>query len=879
MRFTFVERDCVSGPNLLFEVKTLTPLMEQYYEMKAKHPDAILLYRVGDFYETFGEDAVKASQVLGITLTSRNNGGSDIELAGFPFHSVDAYLPKLVRAGYRVAICEQLEKPSKGKKIVKRGITDVVTPGVTFDTHLLDHKKNNFLAALAFGEDQKIGIALADVSTGEFYAAEGQADYINKILQSFSPSEVILPRSRKNIYSDLIDDKYYTYFVEDWIFTESYAQKKLLAHFDVINLKGFGIQDYTFGMIAAGSVIHYLESTENHNPRHLSRISRLSHDDFLWMDRFTIRNLELIEPMNPDGKSLFDILDQSCTPMGSRLMRKWILMPLIHIPSIQQRQDAVKEMIIQQESNHELSSQLKSIGDLERLVSKIPLFRINPRELKQLEKSLNRIQQIKSFLQNSKSNYLHKINDNLNPCLDLIQRIQSQIDEDAPNATGKGGIFKEGFNAELDELKYILNNSKDLLINIQKEEAIKTGITNLKIGFNSVFGYYLEVTNKYKDSGLVPDHWIRKQTMSTGERYVTDELKKLESKILGAEERIISLEEDLYRNFITDIQEYLPQLQSNAQNIARLDCIHSLANVAISNHYNSPEITDTTQIQIRNGRHPVIEKQLPKSESYIPNDLDLDSDEQQIIMITGPNMSGKSAILRQTAVICIMAQMGSFVPAESASIGIVDRVYTRVGASDNISSGESTFMVEMNETASILNNLSSRSLILLDEIGRGTSTYDGISIAWSIAEFLHKSEFRPKTLFATHYHELNELSNFLPRIKNYHVSTMEMDKTVIFLRKLVSGGSEHSFGIHVARMAGMPDEIIRNSERKLKLLEAQRDNQVQIKLEALPEENYPNADDSISKEILAIDTQAMSPIEALLKIHELQNMLREKKNK
>ncbi|NOT36109.1 MAG: DNA mismatch repair protein MutS [Saprospiraceae bacterium] len=850
--------------------------MEQYNEMKAKHPDAILLYRVGDFYETFGEDAIKASQVLGITLTSRNNGGSDIELAGFPYHSVDAYLPKLVRAGYRVAICEQLEKPSKGKKIVKRGITDVVTPGVTLDNHLLDHKKNNFLAAISFGNDQNIGIALADVSTGEFYAAEGHSEYINKVLQSFSPSEIVLARSTKNRYTEFIGDKYYTYFLEDWIFTDSYAQKKLLSHFDVTSLKGFGIHDYHNGMIAAGSILHYLESTENHNPRHLSKISRLNHDDFLWMDRFTIRNLELINAMSPEGKSLFDVLDHSSTPMGSRLLRKWIIMPLVQLKAIQHRLDAVEELIHFHESESDLSLLLKSIGDLERLVSKIPLFRISPRELKQLEKSLEKIEQVKSALIQVHSTYLKKLIDTLNPCQELRNRIHTQIDENAPNSYSKGGIFKEGVNQELDELKYVLNNSKDLLLNIQKEEAINTGISNLKIGFNSVFGYYLEVTNKYKNQDMVPAHWIRKQTMSTGERYVTDELKKLESKILGAEEKILQIEEDLFKNFITDIQDFLPQLQQNAQNIARLDVLHCLAKVATLNQYNKPSLNEDTNLDIKAGRHPVIEKLLPQSESYIPNDLHLNSEDQQIIMITGPNMSGKSAILRQTAVICIMAQMGSYVPAESASIGIIDRVYTRVGASDNISSGESTFMVEMNETASILNNLSSRSLILLDEIGRGTSTYDGISIAWSIAEYLHTSKFRPKTLFATHYHELNELSSFLPRIKNFHVSTMEMDKTVIFLRKLVSGGSEHSFGIHVARMAGMPDEIIKNAGKKLKLLEAQRDNQIHLTIEPDSREDVKSENESLTREILSIDTQSLSPIEALLKIHELQNSLRKK---
>ncbi|MEP7195346.1 MAG: DNA mismatch repair protein MutS [Saprospiraceae bacterium] len=849
--------------------------MEQYYEMKAVHPDAILLYRVGDFYETFGEDAIKASAVLGITLTSRNNGGNDIELAGFPYHSIDAYLPKLVRAGYRVAICEQLEKPSKGKKIVKRGITDVITPGVTIDTNLLNNKKNNFLASISSNDNIKIGLALADISTGEFYVAEGDSDYINKILQSFNPSEILLPRSKKNRTDDFFTEKYYTYFLEDWIFTESFTTKKLLNHFDVINLKGFGIEDLEHAKIAAGSILYYIESTGNNNPKHLSNISRLSNEDYLWMDKFTIRNLELLEPMNSAGKSLFDILDKTYTPMGTRLLRKWVIMPLVEIDLIHLRQEAILCLISQSELSENLEQQLKSFGDLERLVAKLSLQRISPRELKQLERCLSKIEKIKKFIFGSDAKLFIESSKSLNPCNELANKINVQIEEDAPGSIQKGGIYKSGFNTELDELKYILTHSKDLILEIQKNEAIKTGITNLKIGFNSVFGYYLEVTNKYKHHNLIPETWIRKQTMSTGERYITEELKNLESKILNAEGKLLELEEALFNKLILELQEFIEPLKMNALLIAQIDCLLSLSTVAKMNNYCQPDINDSYSISIKNGRHPVIENQLPTGNPFIPNDLFLDSNEQQIIMITGPNMSGKSAILRQTAIICILAQIGSFVPAESASLGITDKVFTRVGASDNISSGESTFMIEMNETASILNNLSKRSLILLDEIGRGTSTYDGISIAWSIVEYLHNSKLKPKTLFATHYHELNELSSYLPRIKNFHVATKELEKTVIFLRKLIPGGSEHSFGIHVAKMAGMPQSIIVNAENKLSYLESQR-NETNFKLQATSSESLnPSVQSEVEAEILRIDTQTLSPIEALLKIHDLQNRLRQ----
>ncbi|MBK8403603.1 MAG: DNA mismatch repair protein MutS [Saprospiraceae bacterium] len=850
--------------------------MEQYYSMKAKHPDALLLYRVGDFYETFGSDAEKTAQILGIVLTKRNNGGVDVELAGFPYHSLDAYLPKLVRAGLRVAICEQLEKPSKGKKIVNRGITDVITPGVTLDQKILDQKRNNFLAAVYFGDSKPCGVSFADISTGEFYVAEGDQEYLNKLLQNFQPSEVLLPKSKKNIFDQLFSDHYYTYGLEDWVFSQEYAYKKLLHHFEVSNLKGFGVENLVSGQISAGAILFYLENTENKNPKHLSHLSRLNNDDYVWMDRFTVRNLELLDPIHPEGKSLLNILDESYTPMGSRHLRKWLSMPLLDIEEILARQSAVEYLLIHQDFTDLLKQNLKSFGDLERLVSKIPLRRINPRELKFIQTTLAKVDKIKLSLSNKSTGLLNKIEHALDPIQELFEIVEAQIIDEAPHSINKGGIIKDGFNEELDDLRYVLKNSKDLLLDIQKNEAINTGINNLKIGYNSVFGYFLEVTNKYKNMGMVPEHWIRKQTMSTGERYVTDELKKLESKILGAEERILLLEEELFSQLVAHLQQYVLPLQKNAQSIAELDCLLSFAEVSKRYNYSKPDVNDSFQLEILEGRHPVIERQMQQGEAFIPNDVWIDPDEQQVLIITGPNMSGKSAILRQTAIIVLMAQIGCFVPAKSAKIGIIDRIYTRVGASDNISSGESTFMVEMNETASILNNLSARSLILLDEIGRGTSTYDGISIAWSIVEFLHKNSLRPKTLFATHYHELNELTNELPRVKNYHVATQEFDRKVIFLRKLVSGGSEHSFGIHVAKMAGMPEDIINRSEEILIELESQRGS----KKSAEYSQDFKITDNrqlsilqfghqyekDILSELKKMDISAMSPVECLLKL-------------
>lgn len=874
----------VKKQNVLFEVPAMTPLMEQYNAMKAKHPDAILLYRVGDFYETFGEDALKTSAALGIVLTKRNNGGSDIELAGFPFHSLDAYLPKLVRAGYRVAICEQLEKPSKGKKVVQRGITDVITPGVTTDDKLLDLKKNNFLCSIAF-LNENIGISFADISTGEFYIAEGDPPYIHKLIQSFQPSEIILSKSIKEKFESAFGDQYYVYSLEDWIFQFNFGREKLLKHFHVQTLKGFGVEYMNTGQIAAGAILYYLESTENKNPAHLAQISRLASDQYMWMDRFTIRNLELVDVIHPEGTALIHVLDQTKTPMGSRMLRKWILMPLIHPDQICQRLDAVDFIINHSELVEDVNQHLQSFGDLERLVSKIPLRRISPRELLHIRNCLRKISPIRNTIHHTNSELLKKVASGLQDCTDLEQMLATQLQEEAPNTISKGGIFNPEISSELDELRHMMTNGKDMLLDIQREESLKTGIANLKIGFNSVFGYFLEVTNKYKNQNLVPAHWIRKQTMVNGERYITEELKNLEVKILSAEERSFTLEEELYQKLLDNIQEHVNTLQNNAKAIAELDCLISFAQIAIRNHYCKPELDEGLSLDIKDGRHPVIEKQLPLGEEYIPNDIYLDPQDHQILMITGPNMSGKSAILRQTALICLMAQMGSFVPATHARIGVIDRIFTRVGASDNLSSGESTFMVEMNETASILNNLSARSLVLLDEIGRGTSTYDGISIAWAITEFLHEqTDKKPKTLFATHYHELNELEKHFPGIKNYHVTTQEINNKVLFLRKLVQGGSEHSFGIHVAQMAGMPQSIISRAQYILKELEAARSKtEAGSHLPGLSETKFvqvslidsnSSQESEIIGQIQKIDVQTMTPIECMMKIAEWKTRLK-----
>jgi DNA mismatch repair protein MutS len=797
-----------------------TPLMEQYYGLKAKHPDAILLFRVGDFYETFGEDAIKTAEILGIVLTSRNNGGNDTELAGFPYHSLNVYLPKLVRAGFRVAICEQLEKPSKEKKIVKRGITDLVTPGVTIDDTILDKKSNNYLASLHVEGKDYYGLAFLDISTGEFLVSEGHTHTIEKLLHSYSPTEVIYDKSRKKQVEKLLGNSFYAYSLDEWIYTKEYTDEKLFDQFKVKSLKGYGIEHLEAGRIAAGAGLHYLASTQNEKIKHIANISRIQSEDYVWLDRFTIKNLELVNTVHDTGISLFSVLDKTISPMGARLLKKWVLMPLLNPKKINQRFDIVQVFMDKVDFRETIAAQLKKIGDLERLVSKLAMEKISPREVTQLHTALEAIGPIKKHFENAENESLQSIGERLYSCQKVKDVIHLAIHDEAPAVMSKGQVIKDGYNEELDELNNLVRNSKEILIEIQTQEAIKTGITNLKIGFNNVFGYYLEVTNKYKNQGLIPDNWIRKQTLTGSERYVTEELKLLESKILTAQDKIYELEAQLYQEVLIQLSEYLLEIQHNATLVAQIDCLRSLAEVALKNNYCRPQIDNSFAIDIIQGRHPVIEQQLALDDHYVPNDVFLDDIETQIMMITGPNMSGKSALLRQTALIVLMAQMGSFVPAQSAQLGVIDKVFTRVGASDNISSGESTFMLEMNETASIMNNVSPRSLILLDEIGRGTSTYDGISIAWSLAEFLHNnSEARPKTLFATHYHELNELATKYPRIKNYNIATREVKNKVIFLRKLEEGGCEHSFGIHVAQMAGMPNKIIIRAQEILHELE------------------------------------------------------------
>jgi DNA mismatch repair protein MutS len=869
--------------------------MQQYFKVKAKHPDAILLFRVGDFYETFGEDAVTASQVLGIVQTKRNNGGSDIELAGFPYHSMDLYLPRLVRAGFRVAICEQLEKPSPQKKIVRRGVTEIVTPGVAIDDKLLDHKSNNYLASLHFGRREQLGLSLLDISTGELTMCEGNSEYIEKLVQSFRPSEILFSKDRKKAFEAHFGDKLYTYCQDEWIYSFDFAREKLLEHFEVKNLKGFGVEELELAQIAAGATLHYLATTENKNLKHITGISRIQPEKYVWLDRFTIRNLELIHSNHETGVPLIDIIDHTVSPMGARLLKKWVVLPLKSAREIEQRLEIVAYFLEHADVRQELGQYVAMIGDLERLISKVPLGKINPREVVQLKRALDAIEPIKALLESVDNQRLAAIGERLDPCQLLRNGIREQIVEDPPVNLSKGGVIADGFNEELDELRGIVKNSKDILLGIQKAEAERTGITSLKIGFNNVFGYYLEVTNKYKDQ--VPAEWTRKQTLTNSERYITEELKKLESKILGAEEKILALEESLFEQLVMWLNDYIHPVQYNAGLIARVDCLLSFAKSALKNKYCQPAINESLVIDIKGGRHPVIEQQMPIDEEYVPNDVLLDSEEQQILMITGPNMAGKSALLRQTALICLMAQMGSFVPATSAKIGLVDKVFTRVGASDNISSGESTFMVEMNETASIMNNISDRSLILLDEIGRGTSTYDGISIAWSIAEYLHQNgQARPKTLFATHYHELNELANKFPRIKNFHIATRELGQKVIFLRKLVPGGSEHSFGIHVAKMAGMPTWIVKRASSILTELEqkfvdagelATTKDGIQARKPEMgniaPQQElqlsiFETVDPTAGKikaALMDVNINNMTPIECMMKLNELKGLLEE----
>ena len=874
------------------KVKKVTPLMKQYFGIKAKYPDAILLFRVGDFYETFADDAVTASQVLGIVLTKRNNGGADIALAGFPYHSMDLYLPRLVRAGFRVAVCDQLEKPSKLKKIVKRGVVEVVTPGVAINDRLLDHKTNNYLAAVHFGKKNHFGISFLDVSTGEFLVSEGSHAYVDKLLQSFKPSEILFCKGRKEEFKTLFGDAFYTFHLDDWVFTMDYGREKLVDHFQVAGLKGFGVEEMELAQVAAGASLHYLATTENTNLKHINALSRIQPDKYVWLDRFTIRNLELAYSNHDSGIPLIDIVDKTVSPMGARLLKKWVVLPLKNQGPIEARLDMVDWFLKNDELAKEIETNIRLIGDLERLISKVPMGKINPREVVQLKKALEAIVPAKAVLAKSDNKFLQKIADGLNPCKVMKDQIQKEIMEEPPVNLAKGGVIADGVNKELDEYRHIVKNSKDLLIDIQQTEAKNTGITNLKIGFNNVFGYYLEVTNKYKNQGLIPDNWVRKQTLTGSERYITDELKKLETKILGAEEKILALEDKLFEQLVLTLADYIQPIQHNAYLIAQIDCLLSFAKVSAKNRYCRPEINESLIIDVKNGRHPVIEQHLPLGESYVPNDVYLDNEDQQLLMITGPNMAGKSAILRQTALICLMAQMGCFVPAESAKLGLIDKVFTRVGASDNISSGESTFMVEMNETASIMNNISERSLILLDEIGRGTSTYDGISIAWSIAEYLHDyNNVRPKTLFATHYHELNELANKFPRIKNFNIATKEVGQKVIFLRKLVAGGSHHSFGIHVAKMAGMPRAIVDRAIHILKQLEqksiesgTKKSDTDQIKNTLSQVEKpmqlsfFESTDPKFveMKELLdSVDINSLTPVEALMKLDELKKKMEE----
>jgi DNA mismatch repair protein MutS len=803
------------------KASTETPLMQQHNAIKARYPDAILLFRVGDFYETFGQDAVNASTVLGITLTKRNNGDANSsQLAGFPHHALDTYLHKLVKAGYRVAICDQLEDPKLAKGIVKRGVTELVTPGVATNDKLLEHNSNNFLAAIHF-EENKIGIAFLDISTGEFFIAEGDKEYADKLLQSLRPAEVIFQRNRQKFFKEYFGNKFFTYGLDEWVFAEAYAQESLLKHFGTHSLKGFGIENLHEGIIGAGAILHYLKDTEHPNLGHITSIQRIDREEHLWMDRFTIRNLELFG--GADGSNtLLKVLDHTVSPMGARMLKRWMVLPLNDLSKIRERLDTVEFFIKETDTRNKITQHVKQAGDVERLVSKVPLKKVNPREVLQIAKGLQQVQAIKTICSTLTNGYLQRLGDSLNPCTLMVDKIVREISENPPALASKGGMIASGIDEELDALRKISSGGKEYLIELQQKEALATGISSLKISFNNVFGYYLEVTNLHKTK--VPNTWIRKQTLANAERYITPELKEYEEKIVGAEDKILLIEMQLFEKLLNELQDYIAPMQVNGHVMAMMDCISCFANNALQFNYKKPTLNNGYILDIKDSRHPVIERHLPVGDSYIANDILLDPATQQIIILTGPNMSGKSAVLRQTALITLMAHMGSFVPASDAKIPLTDKIFTRVGASDNLSGGESTFMVEMNETASIINNITSRSLILLDEIGRGTSTYDGISIAWSIVEYLHKSSHQPKTLFATHYHELNELENKLPGVKNYHVTNKEVGNKIIFLRKLAPGGSIHSFGIHVARMAGMPPSLIDRANEILEQLEKSRDN-------------------------------------------------------
>jgi DNA mismatch repair protein MutS len=858
-----------------------TPLMKQYNEIKRKYPDACLLFRVGDFYETFGEDAVRASKILGITLTKRGAGSAtETALAGFPHHSINTYLPKLVKAGLRVAICDQLEDPKMTKTIVKRGVTELVTPGVSMNDEVLSSKTNNFLAAIYFA-NKSIGISFLDISTGEFLTSQGNAEYIDKLLQNFNPSEVLIPKNNKNDFREKFGDDYHTFYLEDWIFKADYAFETLTKHFQTVSLKGFGIEELQEGIIASGAILYYLSETQHNRLQHITAIQRIAEDEYVWMDRFTIRNLELYHSYNPNAVTLLDVIDKTLSPMGGRLLKRWLALPLKDKNKIRNRHQVVSYFKENKEVLKRIQHQIKQISDLERLISKIATGKVSPREIVYLKESLDAIIPIKTLALESPQEAVKIIGDSLHSCDLLREKIKTTLNQDAPVAVAKGNAIAKGINEELDELRAISTSGKEFLEGIEKRESQRTGISSLKISFNNVFGYYIEVRNTHKDK--VPAEWIRKQTLVNAERYITEELKEYETKILGAEEKIHKIESELFEQLVSWISTYIKPVQMNANLVAQLDCLCSFTQLAIENKYVCPELDETFELDIKNGRHPVIEKQLPVGIPYIANDVFLDRETQQLIMITGPNMSGKSAILRQTALIVLLAQMGSFVPADSVRMGIVDKIFTRVGASDNISMGESTFMVEMNETASILNNISDRSLVLLDEIGRGTSTYDGISIAWAIAEFLHEHPSKPKTLFATHYHELNEMSESLTRIQNYNVSVKELKDTVLFIRKLVKGGSAHSFGIHVAKMAGMPQIVILKAQKLLKKLEKDHSSEVLNGIKSSKDEmqmSFFNLDDplleEIKEEILSLDINTITPMEALMKLNEIKRMLTKK---
>ena len=862
------------------KTKKETPLMKQYNGIKAKYPDALLLFRVGDFYETFGPDAIKTAGILGIILTKRGAGSeSEIELAGFPHHSLNTYLPKLVKAGERVAICDQLEDPKLTKNIVKRGVTELVTPGVALNDEVLNTKTNNFLCSVYFGKLQ-IGVSFLDISTGEFLTSQGNKDYIDKLLQNFNPSEIIVAKQKRTLFNETFGNDFHTFNLEDWVFKTDYCSETLLKHFKTVSLKGFGVEDLEEGIIASGAILHYLAETQHHKLEHISSIGRIAEDDYVWMDRFTIRNLELYNSTNNNAVTLINVIDKTISPMGGRLLKRWLALPLKDIGKIKQRHEVVSFLKKDAETLHDIQNHLRHIGDLERLISKIATQKVCPREVIQLKNSLEAIVPIKVLSSKSENESLRIIGENLQACDLLRDKIKETVSEDAPVNILKGSTISEGFSTELDELRALSTSGKDYLDQMLQRESKRTGITSLKIASNNVFGYYIEVRNTHKDK--VPEEWIRKQTLVNAERYITEELKEYEGKILGAEERISTIEQKLFLDLVIWMNQYIKAVQQNAFLVAKVDVLSGFAQLATENNYVYPLLDESFDLEITEGRHPVIEKQLPIGDAYIANSVTLNRDTQQIIMITGPNMSGKSAILRQTALIVLLAQIGSFVPAEAVKIGVVDKIFTRVGASDNISMGESTFMVEMNETASILNNLSKRSLVLLDEIGRGTSTYDGISIAWAISEYLHEHPGKPKTLFATHYHELNEMTETFSRIKNFNVSVKELKDNVLFLRKLVEGGSEHSFGIHVAKMAGMPQLVLNRANKILKKLEKTHSSEALTdKVKQLQDDDmqlsFFNLDDPllerVKEEITSLDINTLTPVEALMKLNEIKRML------